>query len=128
MKRFALSFTLLSGLLFCLAQCGAADEGTKFADTFFSTIMERDFEKAAEMVELPGLNQSDLIDDLKRLENNSANGQLKSFKKSIGFKTNISNGVTTVQLPYTLTYEYGDQSFNVVIEDRGRGNKIVSVR
>ncbi len=128
MKRFAFSFILLTGLLVTLAQCGSADAGTKLADLFFSTLIKGNFQKAAKMVELPAGDTSDLIAQLKRLENNPANGQLMSFKKSMGFSTSIENGVTTVQLPYVLKYEKGTQSFNVVIKNRGNGNRIVSIR
>lgn len=128
MKRFALTFSLLTGLLFVLAQCGAADAGAKTADQFFATIVKGDLEKAAAMVELPLGDTTNLIPQLQQLRSNPVNGQLKSFKKSMGFNTNASNGVTTVELPYVLTYEQGTQNFNVVIQNRGQGYKILSVR
>jgi hypothetical protein len=127
MKRFAFSFILLSGLLFTLSQCGSADAGTKFADNFFSKLIKGDFDKAAKMVELPVGDPSNLIEQLKSMANNPVNGQLKGFKKSMGFSTNISNGVTRVELPYVLSYEKGTQAFTVIMEDRGRGNKIISI-
>lgn len=128
MKRFAFSFILLTGLLVTLAQCGSVDAGTKLADLFFTALVKGKIEKAASMVELPVGDASDLMAQLQAMSNNPVNGQLVSFKKSMGFSTNIENGVTTVQLPYVLKYEKGTQSFNVVIKNRGNGNRIVSVR
>lgn len=128
MKRFAYSFVLLSGLIFTLAQCGSADAGAKTADRFFSTIIKGNFERAAKMVELPVRDTTDIIAQLQVMANNPVNGQLISFKKSVGFSTTINNGVTTVELTYVLTYEKGTQSFTVITENRGRGNKIISVR
>ena len=127
MNRIAFSFILLSGLLFTLAQCGSADAGTKFADNFFSKLIKGDFDKAAKMVALPAGDPSDVIRQLKAMANNPVNGQLLEFKKSMGFSTNISNGVTRIELPYVLSYEKGTQAFTVVIEDRGSGNRIISI-
>lgn len=128
MKKHALSFVLLAGLLFILAQCGSADKGTKIANTFFASIIKKDFEKAAGMVELPLGDTTDILMQLKRMENNSINGQLQDFKKLIGFKTNMSNGIATIELPYRLKYEKGGVSFNVVIQNKGKGYKIVAVQ
>ncbi len=128
MKKIALSFVLLAGLIFLLTQCGTADAGAKTADTFFSEILKGNFEKAAAMVECNPLDSVDIIPNLQAMANNPVNGYLKSFKKSFGFSTNVSNGITTVEIPYVLSYEKGEQSFNVVIVNRGAGYKIVSVQ
>jgi|GEM_PF-3580793 len=128
MKRFAYSFVLLSGLMFILTQCGSADAGAKTADRFFSTLVKGNFEKAAKMVALPIGDTTDIISQLQAMADNPVNGRLINFKKSMGFSTTINNGVTRVELPYVLTYEKGTQSFTVIIENRGRGNKIISVR
>jgi hypothetical protein len=128
MKRFTFSFVLLIGLVFLFTQCGSADAGKKTADEFFSRIIKKDFEKAASMIERPFGDTTDFVQQVQWMENNPTNGQLMSFKKSIGFNTNISNGVTTVEIPYVLRYDKGDQTVNVVIKNRGSGNKIVSVQ
>ncbi|MDG1332484.1 MAG: hypothetical protein P8P74_09155 [Crocinitomicaceae bacterium] len=128
MKRFAFSFILLTGLLFTFTQCGSADAGEKTANKFFSAIIKKDFKKADAMMFRPIGDTTSFIPQLRYFENNPTNGQLLGFKKSIGFNTEIVNGVTTVKLPYTLKYESGDQLVNVVIEDRGAGNKILSVQ
>ena len=128
MKRIALSFALLTGLAFILAQCGSADSATKTADAFFATLIKQDFDKAADMVELPVGDNSNLMMQLQQMENNPTNGQLKSFKKSIGFSTKISNGVKTVELNYTLAYDNGNVPFTVVIQNKGQGDKIISVQ
>lgn len=128
MKRFAFSFLLLTGLLFSFAQCGSAEAGEKMADTFFSLIMEKDFEKAEKLIDRPIGDTSNFIQQLEWMENNPTNGQLLGFKKSIGFSTKMNNGVTTVELPYNLKYENGVQAVKVVIQNRGSGHKIVSVQ
>ena len=127
MKRIAYSFVLLSGLMFTLAQCGSADAGAKTANKFFTALVKGKIEKAADMVKLPVGDPSDVVAQLEAMANNPVNGKLIGFKKSMGFSTNINNGVTRVELPYVLTYEKGTQSFTVVIENRGQGNKIISV-
>lgn len=127
MKRFAYSFILLSGLIFTLTQCESTEAAAKTSDKFFSVLVKGNLEKAADMVELPIGDPSDLMAQLEAMANNPVNGQLLSFKKSIGFNTKINNGVTRVELSYVLTYEKGTQSFTVVIENKGQGNKIVSV-
>jgi hypothetical protein len=128
MKRFIPSFILLSGLLFVLAQCGSADAGAKTADDFFTHLQKGEFDQAKNMVDLPVGDDSDLVAAFQAMVNNPVNGKMQSFKKLMGFKTNINNGVTTVQLQYKLIYEKGDRTFDVVIVNRGNGNKIVSVR
>ena len=128
MKRGIFTFILLMAVTTVLTQCGSADAGKKTADEFFSRIIKKDFEKAASMIERPSGDTTDFLQQVRWMENNPTNGQLLSFKKSIGFNTSISNGVTTVEIPYILRYDMGDQTVSVVIKNRGSGNKIVSVQ
>ncbi len=54
--------------------------------------------------------------------------QLLMAKKGMGFNTNISNGITTVELPYKLIYENDEVNAQVVIVNRGSGFCISSVQ
>ena len=128
MKRFSLAFALLVGLSFLFSQCGSADEAEKFSDQFFTLIVKQEFEKAAEMMDRPLGDTTNFALQLQAFQNNPTNGQLLSFKKSMGFNTSISNGIKTVKLPYVLKYDKGNRSFEVTIINRGGGYKIVSVQ
>lgn len=129
MKKYGLQFILLTGLIFTLTQCQSAKNAEKFADTFFTAILNQEFDKAAGMVELPAVgNTTDVLQQVQLLGNNPTNGKLQSFKKGMGFNTSISNGITTVKLNYRLKYDKGEQTFNVVIQDNGNGFKIVAVQ
>jgi len=128
MKRFALAFLLLTGVAFLFSQCGSADAAEKTANKFFKSIIQKDFAKAESMIDRPVGDTTNFAQQLQLLENNPTNGQLIGFKKSMGFNTNMTNGVTTVELPYMLKYESGERAFTVVVQNRGNGYKIVSVQ
>ena len=48
-------------------------------------------------------------------------GEVKSIKQGSSFNTSIDNGVTTVELNYTI--EFGDQSFNEQFILRKKGDE-----
>lgn len=128
MKRITFCFLLLAGALFLFAKCGSADKAEKMANAFFSSIIQKDFQKAANMIERPIGDTTDFVQQVQWMENNPTNGQLLGFKKSMGFSTKIENGVSRVELPYVLKYDTGNRSVKVVIQNRGGGNKILSIQ
>ncbi len=129
MKKYGLQLILFTGLIFTLTQCQSAKKGEKFVNGFFIAIMNQDYEKAVDMIDLPAVgNSTDILQQVQLIGNNPINGQLKRFKKGMGFNTNIKNGVTTVELDYKLTYENGENVVHVVTRDKGDGFKIVSVQ
>ena len=128
MKKYAFSIFLFVGISFLFTACGSADAGEKTANKFFAFLVEGQFAKAEKMVDRPPGDTTDFIEQMKAMGEDPVNGKLKSAKKSVGFSTNINNGVTTVELPYVLVYEKGKRRVQVVIVDRGGGNKIASVQ
>ncbi len=129
MKKYALRLILFTGLIFTLTQCQSAKEGEKFVNAFFKAIVKQDYQKAVDMIDVSIIgNTTDMTQQVQLIGNDPTNGQLKSFKKGMGFNTNISNGVTTVELDYRLTYENVERMVHVVTQDRGNGFKIVSVQ
>lgn len=128
MKNQYVSFVLFLGMILAFTGCGSADAGEKTADQFFSYLIKGEYEKADQMIgRMPG-DTTSYLPQMEVLGENPVNGKLKSAKKSMGFNTNVNNGITTVKLPYTLTYEKGTQNFEVIIVDRGDGYKISSVQ
>jgi len=119
---------LFTGALFLFAKCGSADKAEKMANAFFTNIIQKDFQKAANMIERPFGDTTDFVQQVQWMGNNPNNGQLLGFKKSMGFSTKIENGVSRVELPYVLKYDKGNQAVNVVIQNRGNGNKILSIQ
>lgn len=128
MKRIIFCFMLLTGVLVLFTKCGSADKAEKMANEFFSSIIQKDFQKAANMIERPLGDTTDFVQQVQWMENNPTNGQLLGFKKSMGFSTKVENGVSRVELPYVLKYDKGNQAVKVVIQNRGQGNKILSVQ
>lgn len=129
MKKYGLQFILLVGLIFTLTQCESAKKGEMFANTFFKAIVNQEFDKAANMVEVPAVgNTIDVRQQVEALGNNPTNGQLKAFKKGMGFNSNIVNGVATVTLNYRLKYDNGERTVEVVVRDSGNGFKVIAVQ
>ncbi|NRA12904.1 MAG: hypothetical protein HRT57_13190 [Crocinitomicaceae bacterium] len=128
MKKTFVPIVLLIGLILSLTGCGSVDEGEKCADKFFKHIIDQNFEEAVKLVDLDPLTAVDLEVKIRALGENEKDGKLLSAKKGTGFSTNVSNGITTVELPYNLKYEKATYNFQVVIVDRGNGFKIVAIR
>ena len=126
MKKFNSIFILLCLLL--ISSCASTDEGQKVADQFFKLIIDEKFDAAAELIELnPGITADERVEMAASLGFHQTFGKLVKVKKTMGFNTNINNGLTTVELPYKLKFEKGDYATTVTIIDRGNGFKISSV-
>lgn len=128
MKKYASSIFLFIGITLLFASCGSVDAGEKTANQFFKLLVEAQYDKAEKMLDRPLGDTTNYIAQMQAMGENSVDGKLKSAKKSMGFSTSINNGITTVELSYTLVYERGKRNVEVVIVDRGSGNKIASVQ
>lgn len=126
MKNYFLPFLILLGLTLNLTGCGKTDTAQKSSDKFFKLIINKNYEAALIMIEDPS-EKVEIMEALKSIGDDAKNGKLLSFEKTFGFNTNISNGITTVKLPYTLKYKYAERKCEVVLKDRGKGFKITSV-
>ena len=107
--------------------CQAMEHSEKFVDHFFSLVIAENYTEAENIIEsnLFRSNGEDL--SLAELNKNERFGKLLSVKKSMGFNSSSSNGVTTIRLPYDLKYETQVISCNVVIINRGAGFKVASI-
>ena len=113
--------------LLILLSCGSTDEGKNCADQFFSFVINEKYDSAVNMVEHLSLENEEHINSLKATGNHKELGKLISVKKNFGFSTNISNGITTVKLPYLLKFEKGEITTEITILERGNGYKITSI-
>ncbi len=127
MKKTFIPFILFIGLMISLTGCGAAGDAEKCAEKFFSHLIKQDFEKAGKYLSANVRSMEDTESQLKAMAENPQDGKLLSVEKSLGFNTQIRNGITTVELPYSFTYEKGVYDYEVVIVDRGAGYKIESI-
>ena len=127
MKKYAFPIFLFVAIGFLFTACGSADAGEKTANQFFKFLVEGQYVKAEKMIDRPLGDTTNYLINMEAMGENSTDGKLKSAKKSMGFSTNMSNGVTTVELPYILVYEKGERRVQVVMVDRGSGYKIASV-
>lgn len=128
MKKSLTFFVLFLGLALSLTSCGSADEAQKTSDRFFSLIIKHQYSEAAKLINAVGASDDDVKTALEQIADHPTFGKLKSAEKGMGFNTQINNGVTTVSLPYNLTYEDSEESMEVTMIDRGSGFKIVSVQ
>lgn len=126
MKKFYIAIPFLFSL-FILAACGKADEGEKCVDAFFKYAVNEKYDRAANLLELEGVERSAYDSIVESFVNTSDIGKLVGAKKQMGFNTNVSNGITTVVLPYSLKYEKETMERSVTVVDRGKGFRIVSI-
>ncbi len=122
MKYFYIFLSLI--LAISLSSCETTEKAEACAETFFQEVIAGKHESAAKHLANKPLEKFNKIEVVKLLSVNPEQGKLLNASKGSGFSTNISNGVSTVELPYELTYENGTVTYKVVIVDRGNGMKI----
>ncbi|MFK7757855.1 MAG: hypothetical protein AB8B53_13075 [Flavobacteriales bacterium] len=111
-------------LIISLGSCETTEKAEACADTFFQEVIAGKHESASNYLADKPLEKFNKIEVVKLLSINPEQGKLLSASKNTGFSTNIQNGVSTVQMPYELTYENGTITYSVVVVDRGNGMKI----
>lgn len=126
MKKSLTVFMLFLGMSVLFTSCGSTDAAEKTANTFFKLLIKGDFNRANALVRT-GFDAQLQLKHVSTLGKNDSDGKLLSAKKTMGFNTNITNGITTVELPYTLKYEKNELSVEVVLVNRGSGFKIEHV-
>lgn len=117
---------LFVGLSIILTSCGSTDQAEKTANKFFSLLIKEKYTDANKLVET-GFDANQQLAEVTYLGKNDKNGKLISAKKTMGFNTQVNNGITTVTLPYMLKYEKTELNFEVTIVDEGSGFKIRSI-
>lgn len=126
MKRSLTLFILFLGMSFLFSSCGAKNAAEKKTNQFFALVIKGDYANASKYVE-SGLDQEEQLKVIARMGKNDLDGKLVSAKKSWGFKTQVTNGITRVTLPYQLKYERKELSVQVRLVDNGSGFKIQSI-
>lgn len=128
MKRFYTPAFAMLLLTFLLSACNfgeAAEEAMTYADKFHEHMKNGNEQGMIDMIHedalaADGENFKAFIYSLKQL------GKVKKVKKEMGFNTQISNGVTTVTLNYTVEFEKQTMKEEIVLRDSDDGTmKIV---
>lgn len=107
MKTALLSLAFIVASLFILNSCGIGDatkEAEKTAKTFHQHIMKQDYASMVNMIHSEGLAMTPKEDWLELFKSLESLGEIKSIKQNMSFNTSINNGITTVELSYTIKY------------------------
>ena len=124
-KALIIPFYLL--LVFGLNKCGigkSASEAELVADQFYKHLQNHDYEKIIPLLDEEALAASPEEEWMSVLKQKEAMGEMKSFRKNIGFNTKINNGITKVYLRYTCEYEGGKLYDRIVLIKRKKDFKI----
>jgi hypothetical protein len=105
----------------------AADDATVVANTFNQLIVDQKYDKLESFLDQTITEQysEEHIDQIFAFL--ADGGPYSSYKKGLGFNTQISNGVTTVELHYTLKGENKNMSEDLTLVKRGNTYKISSI-
>lgn len=126
MKKSLTLFILFVGMSFLFSSCGSTEAAEKTANIFFKLLVKGDFAKANNLVKT-GFDPQLQLKQVTALGKSPSDGKLLSAKKTMGFNTQIVDGVTSVTLPYTLKYEKNELSVEVTLVDDGEGFTIRNV-
>ena len=127
MKRIG-SILALGILLIGIGSCADTKKAEKFADNFFKLLKAKNYSTAANMISRDVLDSTDYNEKLKKYCNDPVLGKFVSAKKNMGFNTKINNGITTVELPYEVTFENEVRNSTVTLIDKGDGFKVLSIQ
>ena len=122
------SLILLLGASLLLSSCKTTEEAENCANTFFTHLIEENYDAAAQLLAVSPFEGRSKADALKSLMEKGEYGKLTKAEKKMGFNTEIKNGISRVSLPYELTYEEGSWNFELLLVDRGQGFRIEEIR
>lgn len=124
MKSTILSFALIIASLFVLGGCQSAEEAEVVADQFHEQLKQRNYGRMMKMIDKEAFAISKKDDWEKIFRSMEELGELKTVKKDIGFNSQMSNGITTVELKYTLTFEKGTLNEQIIFIKKNDGFKL----
>lgn len=103
MKKL-LNLNLVALVSILILSCGSVGDASKQAEQFHELFKQKNFDQITQMISEEGLEATP-AEDWKNLFKTviEKKGDLKSYKKT-GFHTQMNNGVTTVELNYTLNF------------------------
>ena len=91
------------------------------ANKFYELLKDRDYDKIELIIDDAAGPKEDWIKVLKEQE---VLGNLKSYKKKMGFHTSINNGVTTVELDYECEYDNATTDEKLMLKKVDKGFKL----
>lgn len=127
MKKITLLFPLLIGVSLLLNSCADTKKAEKLADSFLTQLVKGDVMKAYGLLS-PGIQNATTKENLALLIKNENLGKLVKFEKNGGFNSSTNNGVATVTFSYTLYYENGEETRDIVVVDQGSGFTLFSIQ
>lgn len=107
MKTAILSLAFIAVSLLTLNSCGIGDatkEAEKTAETFHQYMNSHDYSSMIGMIHSEGLAMTPKEDWLQLFKSMESLGKIKRIKQNMSFNTSIKNGITTVELSYTIKY------------------------
>ena len=128
MKSTLLSLGIIFITLLSLNSCGlgeAKDKSIKEAEIFHGHMKKQQTKAMVNMIGKEGLKLTPKEEWAELFESIHAVGKIKKITKDFSFNSNISNGVTTVDLSYTVEFE--DQTFQekIFFQNEGDNMKII---
>ena len=127
-----LLFPVIIPILFIattFSSCGIgedASEAQAYVEEFYGYLSEKEYDKALDMVDEDSKKITPEEEWLKILSQKENLGKFNGYEKGMGFNTHYNNGVTTVVLSYTCTYEEMKVYEKFTMVKRGDIYKIMS--
>lgn len=128
MKTALLSIGFIVVSLFTLNSCGlgeAKKEAQAAAKIFHKHLKNHNHTSMINMIHPEGLKITPPEQWLEIFEGMDEFGEVQSIKKDAGFSSNYNNGVTTVELNYTI--EFKEKTFNeqIIFQKDGETYKVL---
>jgi hypothetical protein len=128
MKSALLSIGFIFVLLLTMNSCGfgqAKEDAEKAIEVFHQHLDEQNYEAILKMIDPEALQITSKEEWVALFKNINEYGKMKKIDQDWSFKTNINNGVTTVELSYEVTFENGSIKENFTMRKMGDGFKIL---
>ena len=128
MKTNLLFFGFVVISLFALNSCGlgeAKTEAQAAAKIFHKHMRNRDHESMVNMIHSEGLTLTPKEEWLKLFKGLDVLGKIKNIKQDMSFHTSIENGVTTVELNYTIDYIKRTMNEQLILKKEGKTFKLI---
>ena len=128
MKSALISFGIIFVLLLTMNSCGlgqAKEDAEKTIDVFHQHMKVHNHEAMLKMIDKKALKVTSKEEWLEIFEAMDRLGKIKKITQDSGFNTSINNGVTTVELSYTIVFDEGTKSENFIMRKRGKEFKIL---
>ena len=103
------------GLLIIFSSCGAIGDASKVGEDFYNAIKANNVEAIIPLLSSEALEATPKEEWISGLKSYiEEKGELKSFKRT-GLHVSTSNGVSETTLTYTVKYENGDYTEEIIL-------------